>query len=159
MYQLQLDLNFHTGGQIQRHQCLNGLGRGIGDVDQSLVRAALELLTAVLILVGGTQDGDDLLLGGQRDGAGHGSAGALGGLNNLLCALVDDLVVIGLQANANHFFCHLVCSSIFVRFVLLDQLPYGEKFFIRCSVRIIPAHKKHRHRLAGALLAQRSTLT
>ena len=66
----------------------------------------------LIILVGSPQDGDDLLLGGQRDGAGHGGAGALGGLDDLLCALVDDLVVIGLQTNANHFFCHLVCSSI-----------------------------------------------
>ena len=74
--------------------------------------AALELLTAILVLMSSTQDGDDLLLGGQRDGAGHGSAGALGGLDDLLCALVDDLMVIGLQTNANHFFCHLVCSSI-----------------------------------------------
>ena len=74
--------------------------------------AALELLTAVLVLVGSAQDSDDLLLGGQRNGAGHGSAGALSGLNDLLCALVDDLVVIGLQTNANHFFGHLVCSSI-----------------------------------------------
>ena len=33
---------------------------------------------------------------------------------------VDNLMVIGLQTNADHFFCHLVCSSIkFVRFLLL----------------------------------------
>ena len=63
--------------------------------------------------MGSAQDGDDLLLGGQGDGAGHGGAVALGGLHDLLSGLVDDLVVIGLQANANHFFCHLVCSSIF----------------------------------------------
>ena len=62
--------------------------------------AALKLLTAILILVGSAQDGDDLFLGGQRDGAGDGSAGALGGLDDLLCALVDDLMVIGLQTNA-----------------------------------------------------------
>ena len=63
------------------------------------------------------QDGDDLLLGGQRDGAGDGRAGALGGLDDLLCALVDDLMVIGLEANANHFFCHfrflLHCCTVF----------------------------------------------
>ena len=32
--------------------------------------AALELLTAVLVLVDGPQDGDDFLLSGQGDGAG-----------------------------------------------------------------------------------------
>ena len=35
-------------------------------------------------------------------------------------------------------------------------MPYGEKFLIRRSVRIIPAHKKHRQQ-AGVLLARRST--
>ncbi|SCI86212.1 Uncharacterised protein [uncultured Blautia sp.] len=76
--------------------------------------AALKLLAAVLVLVDGPQDGDDFLLGGQRDGAGHGSAGALGGLHDLLCALVDDLMVIGLQPDADHFFlshgCFLLIS-------------------------------------------------
>ena len=69
--------------------------------------AALKLLTAVLVLVDGPQDGDDFLLGGQGDGTGNLSAGALGGLHDLFCALVDDLVVIGLQTNTDHFFlCH-----------------------------------------------------
>ena len=35
-------------------------------------------------------------------------------------------------------------------------MPYGGKFLIRRSVRIIPAHKKHRL-WAGVLLARRST--
>ena len=44
---LQLDLDLHTGGQIQGHQGLHGLGGGVGDVDQALVGAALKLLAAV----------------------------------------------------------------------------------------------------------------
>ena len=64
----ELDLDVHTGGQFESHQGLNGLGGGLGDIDQSLVGAALKLLAAVLILVDGPQDGDDLFLGGQRDG-------------------------------------------------------------------------------------------
>ena len=104
---LQLDLDLHAGGHLKAHQSLDRLGGGIGDVDQTLVRAALELLAAVLVLVDGAQDRNDLTLGGQRDGAGHGGAGALGRLDDLLCALVDDLMVIGLETNADHFFCHL----------------------------------------------------
>ena len=77
------------------------------NVDQSLVGAHLKLLAAVLILVNGTKDGDDLLLGGQGNGTGDGSAGALGSLYNLLSGLIDDLVVIGLQSNADHFLSHL----------------------------------------------------
>ena len=73
----ELDLDFHTGGQIQTHQRFHGLGAGVVDVDQALVGAALELLPAVLVLVDGAKDGDDLLLGGQGDGAGDGGASSL----------------------------------------------------------------------------------
>ena len=56
----------------------------------------------------GAEDGDHLFLGGQGDGAGDGGAGALGGLHDLLGALVDELVVVSLEADADHFFlsCH-----------------------------------------------------
>ena len=58
-----------------------------------------------------------------------------------------DHQVIGLEANANHFFCHVVCSSNFVRFVFCGPTAVRREFLIRRSVRIIPAHKKHRHRV------------
>ena len=73
--------------------------------------AALKLLTAVLILVDGPQDGDDFLLGGQGDGAGDSGAGALGGLHDLLSGLVDQLMIVSLQADADHFF--LSCHGLF----------------------------------------------
>ena len=103
---LQLDLDLHAGGQLQAHQGLHGLGAGVGDVDQALMCTALELLPAILILVDGPQDGHDLLLGGQGDGAGDVGAGALCGLYDLVRGLVDDLVVVGFQTNADHFFSH-----------------------------------------------------
>ena len=67
--------------------------------------AALELLTAVLVLVDGAQDGDDLGLGGQGDGAGDLGVRALGGLDDGLGGLVDELVVISLEADADHVLC------------------------------------------------------
>ena len=48
------------------------------------------------------EDGNNLLLGGQGDGAGHLGAGALGGLYDLLSALVDDLMIVSLQADTDH---------------------------------------------------------
>ena len=84
---LQLNFDLHTGRQLQGHQSLHSLGGGLHNVDEALVGAALKLLAAVLVLVDGPQDGDDLLLGGQRDGAGNLGAGALGGLDDLLSAL------------------------------------------------------------------------
>ena len=49
----ELDLDLNTGGELDVHQCVHSLLRGLDDVDESLVRAQLELLTAVLVLVHG----------------------------------------------------------------------------------------------------------
>ena len=72
--------------------------------------AALELLTAVLILMNSTKDGDDLGLGRQRDGAGDLCIGALSCFDDSLCCLVDQLMVLGLEADADHVLvaCHVV---------------------------------------------------
>ena len=69
--------------------------------------AALKLLAAVLVLVDGTQDGDHFLLRGQRDGAGDLRVGALRGLDDRLGGLVDQLMIVSLEADADHFLrCH-----------------------------------------------------
>ena len=105
----KLDLNLDACGEIQAHQRFHGLGAGIVDVDQALVGAALELLPAVLVLVNSAQDGDDLGLGGQRNGPGDLRLGTLRGLDDLLGRLVDELVIVRLEANADHLFvCHVV---------------------------------------------------
>ena len=85
----------------------NGLVAGTENVDESLVGSALELLTAILVLVDSAKDSHDFLLGGQRDGAGNLSAVALCGLHDLSRAGVDQLMIISLQPDADHFLvCH-----------------------------------------------------
>jgi hypothetical protein len=66
--ELQLYLNLNASGEIQAHQSLNGLLIGVEDIDQTLVGSALELLTAVLVLMHSAQDGDNFLLGGRGMG-------------------------------------------------------------------------------------------
>ena len=83
---------------------------GVEDIDQSLVGSALKLLPAVLVDMGGAEDGDNLLLGGEGDGAGNLGAVALGGLHDLGCAGVDELMVISLQPDTDHL---LVCHVCF----------------------------------------------
>ena len=75
--ELQLYLNLNTSGKIEAHEGLDGLLVGVEDIDQSLVGSALKLLTAVLVDMDRAKDGDDLLLGGQGDGAGNLCAVAL----------------------------------------------------------------------------------
>ena len=76
--------------------------------------SALELLTGILVLMNSAKEGNDFFLRGQRDRAGDGSAVALGSLDDLLCARVDELMIIRLQTDSDHF---LVCHVCF----LLDE--------------------------------------
>ena len=49
--------------------------------------------------MGRTDDRVQVALGRQRDGAGNASTGLLSGLNDELGGLIDDLVIIALQAD------------------------------------------------------------
>ena len=68
----------------------------------------LELLAAVLILVGRTENGYYLLLGWKGDGAGNACAGPLGRFHDLTGALVDKIVFVGLQLDTNLLICHVI---------------------------------------------------
>src|ERR687894_429922 len=63
---LLLDVDVDTGRQIDAHEGVNGLRRRVEDVDQPLVRAHLEVLPRVLVLVRGPDDAVHVLLGRQR---------------------------------------------------------------------------------------------
>src|SRR5215467_853242 len=52
----ELDLDIYAGGKIELHQRVHRLRRRIDDIEQPLVRAHLELLTALLVDVGRTID-------------------------------------------------------------------------------------------------------
>src|SRR5690606_266486 len=89
------------GRKVQTHERVDRLGGGVDDVDEALVGALLEVLAAVLVLVGRTDDRHDVLLRREghrahdlRTSAGH-------GVDDLARRRVDDLVVIRLQANAD----------------------------------------------------------
>ena len=47
----KLDLDLNTGGELDVHQSVHGLLRGLDDVNETLVRSHLELLAAILVLV------------------------------------------------------------------------------------------------------------
>ena len=66
---------------------------------------------------GSGADAAPLGLRRQRDGAGDLGVGALGGLDDLLGCGVDELVIIGLETDADLLLCgcHVFLSSKFVR--------------------------------------------
>src|SRR5436309_1825661 len=63
---LELDLDVDAGGEVQALELLHRLRRGVDDVDESLVREHLEVLAAVLVLVGTADHRVHRALGGQR---------------------------------------------------------------------------------------------
>src|SRR4029450_12281968 len=68
----QTDLDVDAGGQVvEALERVDRLRRRLVDVDQPLVRADLEVLARVLVLEGRPDDAVHVLLGRQRDGAGH----------------------------------------------------------------------------------------
>src|SRR5699024_2015124 len=112
---LQLDLDVNARGELQAHQSLNRLVGRLQNVDQTLVGAGLELLTAVLILMNSAQNRDNLLVGGQGDRAAHTGAGAPRGLHDLGRSRIDKGCIVALQPNSDLFLdCHFIRLLMFV---------------------------------------------
>src|SRR5688500_12633642 len=62
------DLDVHAGGKmVESLERVDGLRRGLMDVDQALVRPDLEVLLGVLVLEGGLHHGVHVLLSRQRN--------------------------------------------------------------------------------------------
>src|ERR687887_663621 len=98
----EADLDVDAGGQmVEPLERVDGLRRGLVDVDQALVRADLEVLLRVLVLEGGLDDRVHVLLGRERHRSGHGRARPRGGLHDLLGRRLDGRRVVGLEADAD----------------------------------------------------------
>src|SRR5690606_5849960 len=54
---VHLDLDVHSGGQVELGQRVDRLRTAVHDVDQALVRPQLELLAALLVHVGRAEHG------------------------------------------------------------------------------------------------------
>ena len=119
---LQLDLDIHTRGHVQLHESVHGLGGGIEYVDQPLVGPLLELLSAVLVLMYRSEDGDHFFFRGKRDGAGYFRAGLLGRVYYLGCALVECGVIVGLKSDPD--FLTAQCCFFPPCLVLGSALPF-----------------------------------
>ncbi len=65
-----LDLDLDTGRKLKLHEGVNGLGVGVLDVEKPAVGVKLELLAGFLVDESRTVDGEDLLVGGKRNGIG-----------------------------------------------------------------------------------------
>src|SRR5689334_13296545 len=102
----ELDLDVHAGGEVELHQRIDGLRRGVDDVEHALVRAHLELLARLLVDVRRAVDREAFDARRQRDGPANLRAGPLRRRHDLACRGVEDAVVERLEAYADVLTVH-----------------------------------------------------
>lgn len=73
--------------------------------------AHLELLAGVLVLVRRADDRVKVALGRQGDGTAHAGTRLLGGVDDKLRGLIEDLVIVALEADADLLARQLKTSS------------------------------------------------
>src|ERR1700685_3524558 len=122
---LDLYLDVHAGREVEPLERVDRLGRVLDDVDQALVHPHLEVVAGVLVLVGRPDHRVAVLVGRQRDRPEHLGLRPEHRLHDLLRRLVQDLVVVGLQPDANFLLGavgHGACSRSVLLGVLLEDL-------------------------------------
>src|SRR3954451_3825563 len=101
-----LDLDVDAGRKAESQQGADGLRARVQDVDEPLVGADLELLPAVLVDERRPEDGELLDPRGQRNGTDDVRAGPLGRLDDLGRRLIEQPVVVGLEADPDSLLRH-----------------------------------------------------
>src|SRR5215217_4781369 len=96
-----LDLDVDARGEVELHQSVQGLGGGLEDVDEALVRAHLELFAALLVHVRSTEHRVLADRGRQRNRSGDARARAARRLHDVRRRLVEQLVIESLETNTN----------------------------------------------------------
>src|SRR2546422_6818237 len=117
----RLDLDLHPGGEVELHQRVHRLRGRLEDVEQPLVRADLELLPGLLVHVGRSIDGELVDLRRQGNRPRDARARALGRRHDPPGRLVQDAVIVRLQADANLLVQHGPASCPFS--ILKEPFP------------------------------------
>ena len=111
---LDLDFDVDAGGKLQPLQRIDGVGAWLQDVEETLVDLHLEVFTAVFVLVGAADHGVHVMLSRQRHRSANLGVRPKDRLDDLLRRLVDDLVIVGLESDADLL---LGVSHVLTRFV------------------------------------------
>ena len=107
--ELELNFNLYTGGELKISQSLNSFVGRSDNINEPFVRSRLKLLTAVLILMNSTENGNDFLLGRERDGSRNPCTCTLSGFHFFLSGLVYKRMGVTFDTNTDFFF-HCQCE-------------------------------------------------
>src|ERR1700676_4568047 len=94
----RLDFHVYAWRKIEFHQRIHRVRCGLENIDQALVRAHFELLTRFLVHVRRAQHRPTIDGGRQRNRPSYIGAGTLCGVHNFLGGLVENSVIVRLQA-------------------------------------------------------------
>src|SRR5437762_10852324 len=109
---LELDLDIDARRKVQLHEGVDRLLRWVVDVDEPFVRSDLELLARVLVDEGTLDDRELLDTCRQRDRTGDRRSCPLRRLDDLRRGLVDELVVVRLEADPDALLCHYAITFV-----------------------------------------------
>ena len=129
-----LDLDVDAGRKLQPHQRVDRLGGRVQNIDQTLVDALLELLAGFLVDVRRTVDRVDGPSGRKRDRSRDNRAGLADGTNDLLRRLVDQVMIVRLQLDANYLGCHDLFTLLVI--VELGRRRDTRVRFMRMNARV-----------------------
>src|SRR5690606_36462773 len=96
---IHLDLDVHSGREVQLRQGVDGLRPRRVNVDDALVRLQLELLAALLVDVRRAQHRPALHTRRQRDRPAHPRTGFFRRTDDVRCGLVDHRVIERLESD------------------------------------------------------------
>src|SRR5271168_4923868 len=97
---LELDFDVHARGQVELAQRVDGLLGGLEDVEQAFMSPYLKMLARFLVDVRRAIDGEALYTCRQRNRTGHAAASAPDGIHDFAHRLIEQAVVVRLQAYA-----------------------------------------------------------
>src|ERR1700688_2375300 len=92
------DFHVHARRKIEFHERIHRVRRGLENIDQALVRAHFKLLTRFLVHVRRTQHRPTIDGGRQWNRPSNISSGTLRGVHNFLGGLVENSVIVRLEA-------------------------------------------------------------
>src|SRR5208282_1532071 len=97
---LELDFDVHARGQIELAQRVDGLLGRLEDVEQTFMSTNFKMLARLFVHVRRAVDGEALYAGRQRNRTGHAAAGAPDGVHDFANRLIEQAVVVRLEAYA-----------------------------------------------------------
>lgn len=138
---LELDLDVNPRRKLERHERIDRLCRRLVHVDQSVVRASLEVFPAVLVNVRRAQDAEDASLRRKRHRTRDARLSRLCRLDDLIACALHVVRLERAQANANFLGLHSGLQE-------MRRMPSGQSLVRRSRVRrLVGISSRSRYRL------------